>query len=396
MGENEEVLPSRFEKLLGKYDSDKSPIVIYPDCVQGNPLGAKKVARYLMAKQYLLNGHSIEYVTGEFLFCYSHAVNASLPQYNIIVDECCTKFDVTRYPKKNKVCIYYGKIRLSENFEEVAQLVNRFDEVYLITRAHPKNKEDLYRNIAESKLLIMLDSLSHTAYEATLLGTPVYFADKAFEKEYKGYNYRLYGFHYEDNPDELLEGYDYDKLLSNSREILTQEQKNNETKTLEIMREIESYFATSRLSIKREMDDKFKLALAQDLTFFEVDWKLSPIYNCTNSNSVISYHLIKNYADLYIFLRLILGFIRALKVKPRDIQNSLKMAVINYIGRPFLDLYLYKKNIKKYKKKFTFLNTQRLNGLILHNTVAVGPIDPEMEKEIMSTRLIKLLWKWLG
>jgi len=87
MGEVFTELPPQYKKLFGTFKNSKNTVVIYPDCIKGNPLGAKNIARYLMCKPLILNGESIDYSFGEFLFGYSRAVNKNLAQYNIILDE---------------------------------------------------------------------------------------------------------------------------------------------------------------------------------------------------------------------------------------------------------------------------------------------------------------------
>lgn len=80
-------------------------------------------------------------------------------------------------------CFYVGKGYPKELPSEIRSRINRYG-AHLITRLNPSRKEDLYKLIGKSRMLICFDPLTSLAHEATLLGVPVFICSDWDEKNY--------------------------------------------------------------------------------------------------------------------------------------------------------------------------------------------------------------------
>ena len=383
------ALPQQFKRLVGQFNNNKNTVVVYPDCIGGNPLNASKVGRFLMAKPFILNGLPLDCIDGDFVFACSNAVNEYLPQYNVLFNEKCAKLNIKNIVKKNKASIYYGKIRLSEKFNQIKEIIDIFDEIYVITRAYPKIQNVMYKNIAESKLFISLDPLTHLSYEATLLGTPVYMADDVFRKSYDNYNYPLHGFHYSDEVNsEFIDTYEHEILSRNARTLFEAELSRNDEKTIDILLKIDKFFS------KNEKSKIIKYSHSHDIDFYLNDWKLSPIYNCTTSNSLIAYHLARRSVYIFLLVKSFLFLPRKFKQLVSCFIEYSKKIIIKEFGYGTVNLYLYVKNFEKYKARF-----RNFNEVVVDNDVEakINVMSEEnsnlSEMNFINRKLFKYLWK---
>ena len=298
-GENRSYsIPERYRHLV-KSDADLTDetIVIYPDAAQGNPLNAQNVARYMLAKEYILNGDSIKFEDSDYVFSYSNAVNSSADQYNILLDGLKELKDHHTDKIKGKVSIYYGKCRVGIKIPEYKNLLKKFKEVTIITRTNPSSKEVLYREIASSEILISFDSLSSLCYESTLLGTPVILMDDVSKLFYDNFNYKLHGFYYQGNIsdiDKIIES--HPSLYKTANDELISQISKVSASTNSIVRKIENFFLNPGKSNKESYQK-------EDREFFIDSWECSPIVNCTNLKTVYGFHLMHSRPKLYFFLR---------------------------------------------------------------------------------------------
>jgi hypothetical protein len=158
-------------------------IAIYPEIITGNPLGARRVVRYLLNRPYYLNGKGIDYGPNDFLTTCSKAIDPDLPQLCILSDERLRYRAYNRPKKRDQVAVYFGKTDLNglgARMAALADIVRRYRRVALVTRRHPADRAALFRIIAESRLLVSFDPITSMGYEATLLGTPVVMLDDSF------------------------------------------------------------------------------------------------------------------------------------------------------------------------------------------------------------------------
>jgi hypothetical protein len=383
MGEISSELPYKFNKLIRDYKSDSNTIVIYPDCIVGNPLNAKKVVRYLMSKPYILNGNPLNCDAKDFLIAYSNAVSTKLPQYNILLSNIDLKF-LKSIKRKNKVCIYYGKIRVNCEFTNIKYILNNFSEIYVVSRSFPDSKDILYKNIAESKLFITLDPLTHLAFESTLLGTPVFFADNIFESLYNDYNYKLHGFYYTDslNINKII-NYDHNSLMQNSAEIFHNENQKNNQKTQDIIKEIEAFINSgNKNNLIQEINN-------DDKNFYSLNWGFSPIFNCSTERSVILFHIYNRFFILYLLIKCIKLLIFLIK---DFIYIRFKNYVLSKIDQSSIELIYFKlfnSGFKKKKEKLLFISKSNYSP---DECKKDYNIIIDEKNTYLSSKLIKLLW----
>lgn len=305
-----------------KYVLNDNTLVIYPEIVFGNPLKASKVARFYLAPPGILNTFYRNASSEEINFVFSKAISSFAPQLNFNIPYGASTYPVTK-KKKNKVSIYYGKIRLSKKFNHIYNILNNFDDIFVITRSYPDNQKDLYENISESKLLISLDPLSNLCYEANLLGTPVYIADDVFKDRLKHFNIDLHGFYYPENFDmKKILNYDFKKLLHNSRLSLNNDLKQNDHKLKFFLKMVNEYNNKSKeykVKLTKKINQDFK-------NFYNNKWLQSPIWNATTKYSIFGYHLLCK--NKFFFFVVLVGY--KIMIYLISFLKNLKMILITF------------------------------------------------------------------
>ena len=287
-------IPSIYREILRKKKivSDVD-IVIYPDMVKGNPLKVEKIARYLMAKPYILNGEGIDIGSGDFLISFSHAVDRKLTQLNTLLPELKQLAKYKKDEKNKTVVIYYGKCRISLGETIIKKIIDDFDNVKIVTRTIPSSKEALYEEIAKASLFVSFDPLSSLAYEANLVGTPSLLMDTIFSEEFDGFNHKLFGFYY--NYSELKNedlGVLGREIFNESHADLNNVLVKNEEVVQSVISKIEDWFQG-----ENKVNSSFEL---ESIKFYNEKWMASPIINCTSLESVIAYNLIRRNIICFI------------------------------------------------------------------------------------------------
>ena len=281
------------------YDGKESTLVIYPDEISDNPLNAKNIGRFLLASPYTLNLDFKVPGKNDFLFCYSNLISKKMPQLNYLCETKALSFPISKIKKRNKVVIYYGKIRVSESFKTVYKILKNFDEIIVVTRYRPMSQNDLFLHIAEAKLFISLDPLTNLAYEANLLGTPSYFADDLYQQEYDNFNYPIHGFYYPNNIGIAdIRKYNFKVLASKTRSTYRKELSKNILKVKNFLHEYDKYHSLSALRKEKITETHSK----NFINFFNNRWSASPIFNCTTFKVIIGYHLFKINAPLFFLI----------------------------------------------------------------------------------------------
>lgn len=187
-----------FIRYLDETPPELSPddIVIYPEIVPGNPLGARRVARFLMNRPWFLNGKGIDYGDSDYIVAYSGLIDTSLPQLFLLVDDREKYLPFRGVAEKRGVSVYFGKVN-PENLRRGIPLLKdlaRHERLLPITRQVPDRKDLLFRTIAGSRLLVSFDPLSNLNHEATLLDTPVLLMDDSYGVMQGRFNMPLHGF----------------------------------------------------------------------------------------------------------------------------------------------------------------------------------------------------------
>jgi hypothetical protein len=145
----------------------KSEVVVYPEIVSGNPLGALRVARYLGNKEGLLTGKKMEASEHDFILAHSKVIEpkADYVLFNVEVNKC---FDFDEAMPRNMDLMYVGKGVL---YKECDVVKNTF----LIGRNWPQGAEQLAYLLKRAKIFYTWDSWTQTNVEAILCGAIPYF-----------------------------------------------------------------------------------------------------------------------------------------------------------------------------------------------------------------------------
>lgn len=338
------------------YEASKDNIntlVIYPDDIGGNPLHAKYVARYMLASPFTLNQDLNIPSLKDFIFCYSNLISNKMPQVNYLGNSKASSFPIHKVKKRNKVVIYYGKLRIVNSFQGVYKIIKKFDEIFIMTRYNPLNQDDVFLHIAESKLFISLDPLTNLAYEANLLGTPSVFIDDLYAKEYKNYNYPIYGFYDPISIKNLdFNEYNYNNLASDSRKIYKQEMTKNKIKVENFLHEVNEFF----LLEDKEKEKKNAGYIRGFINFYNDRWEASPLFNCTSLKKVFGFHIFKISSRLF----LVIIFLRSIFVNLIKVLNLLNLR--RYINTEVRKNYLFTSNRKKYDSIYKIQQTQILES----------------------------------
>ena len=154
---------------LSKWVLDRY-VVVYPETVPGNPLNAKRVARWVLNKPGLLGGDRV-YSESELVFNYANAYAPAIRNkvagklYLPTIDESIFFNDGDSDRFRGLECFYVGKSSFKEGF---------FDRnrVFEITRDSPKKRE-LGKLFRASKVLYCFDNSTILTYEAIMCGCPV-------------------------------------------------------------------------------------------------------------------------------------------------------------------------------------------------------------------------------
>lgn len=381
------------ENMILKFEDylpNDNTLVIYPEIVFGNPLKAPKVARFYLAPPGILNTFYRSASPAEINFVFSKAISVIAPQLNLNFP-----YRALTYPsnikKKNKVSIYYGKIRLSNNFNDIYEILNNFDEIFVITRTYPENYNDLYKHISESKLFISLDPLSNLCFEANLLGTPAYIADDAFKERLNNFNFNLHGFYYPANFDiKMIKNYDFVKLSSDSRTSLKKNLQQNDIKLKKFLSMANDYNNKPkeyRVKLTKEINKDFK-------NFYTNIWKESPIWNATTKHSIYGYHLLCKNKFLFFVILISYKVSKYLIFTLASLKNIFTTFDIKKIQKSTAFIYFVYLFFPG-KLKALLLNQQKFiqhdNKVDIHKNT-----KPNKSKQLISKSVILFLWRYLS
>jgi hypothetical protein len=220
------TLPPPYQDLPISWDIPEGCCAILCDSLQPHDLErarkrAAKICHYTLAPIGLFQreGSSQNFVKvlyGENQAVYSPAVSSSLPFFYWQTEYPClnpwikqslnlkSRTPLLESYTIKKTAIYVGKGYPCTIDARIRKRIKR-EGTSLITRYSPATKTDLYRVLFNSNLLICFDPLTSLAFEASLLGVPVYIPYDWDEAEYvDNYPVRLDGLSM-NNPDKLLD-----------------------------------------------------------------------------------------------------------------------------------------------------------------------------------------------
>lgn len=363
-GEKEFVIPSKCRELIvDNFQRNKSDILIYPDVVNGNPFEWKKVGRFLLAKEFILNGEPANVDSNDFLFAYSVAVDANLTQYHLLDPKILDIQKLATKKKKGKVVVYFGKCRLIKN-PEFNTLLKKFDEVVIVTRLFPSDREKLFSEIAEAELLVSFDPLTNLCFEANLLGTPALLMDDVFRDCYESFNVKIEGFYYKEHISDIEQIIlSSDGLRVNSNENVSKCLQQSSQMTLDLISSMEKHFKKTN----SELLSSFDSFRDDSLEFYLKKWDASPIVNCTTINSVWGYKLLCRSVGLYMTFKVFKNMIQLPNLIYKKTKVFLYQISRAYYHKNFgynerLCLF-YKRNPEKFKSRIAgiYAKAEQLN-----------------------------------
>lgn len=160
------VIPLRDARAIARWSDC---VAVYPETIAGNPLGAVRVARWVLNKPGYLGGSDI-YPEGEMVFVYSDVYVQYLKNkvdgklYMPTIDRKI--FFPSPIPAKDRLltCFYVGKSTWKDGYVDPSTS-------FEITRMSPA-KSDLGKLFRMCKALYCFDNSSILAYEAISCGCP--------------------------------------------------------------------------------------------------------------------------------------------------------------------------------------------------------------------------------
>lgn len=146
---------------------DKDVCVIYPEIVRGNPLGAKRVIRYVL---YFpgANGGDKVYDENEIVFSYSDLYTASIKNKvsgKLFLTTTELELFYDRGLPRDKVCFYLGKSKIRD-----IRVPRDWEHIYY---GYPEKRHELAELLCRSKMLYCFDPHTAVIQEAVLCGCPV-------------------------------------------------------------------------------------------------------------------------------------------------------------------------------------------------------------------------------
>jgi hypothetical protein len=139
-------------------------IVIYPEVVTDNFLGAKRVVRWLLNRSGYINGTPVQYGPDDFVVAWSRMIDVTLPILNLQITNDGV-FHPRDLPEKRGELFYVGKGRGAARSPLLEH--SRTE----ITREWPSTHPELATLLRRSLAVYSYDTLSGINYEATLCGT---------------------------------------------------------------------------------------------------------------------------------------------------------------------------------------------------------------------------------
>ena len=304
--------PKKYDDLVIDHSSLlylDEPIVIYPDIFHDNPLNAKKVVKYLLAKPFSFGKEFTPSAT-DYVATFSQMVldKKYLDQFYFLNNEpeYFKNIDIKR--KKNLVSIYYGKCRAGDSYKYLLDIINQFEYVEIITRSTPDNQEDLHRILSQSMLLISLDAFSHISLIANIYGTPVLFTDKLFSEVFRNFNQKIYGYYYKNDIGNLKKIMSVGNMQKISQSTVSEIKRIKRSEKKEILRFYNSIIRHFKkiANIAYLKKNKNKLEIAKDifLHFNKNYWANKDFFVVMNTKAIIVFHLIKFPSLMKLLIKL--------------------------------------------------------------------------------------------
>ncbi len=194
-------LPKKFRPYFHRLGVDFSPqdvydsdIVIYPDVIPDNPLGAKNIVRYLLNRPLVLTGEPVVYGPRDFVLSYSEWIDPHAFRLLLVNDDRHLFHPVPMATKESLALLYFGKKPEGHLPTDVEAFLKQFDRRTLITRWVPPNRVALGELLRAARVLVSVDPLTNLCYEATLCHTPALITNDDFNTSKSSTDLPTWGF----------------------------------------------------------------------------------------------------------------------------------------------------------------------------------------------------------
>ena len=160
--------PNLRRKMLPLDDADgtlkamlENGVVVYPDLIVGNPLGAKNVVRYLLYKNFEYSGLE----SGEFVLSFSKLYHSKADAYlfHPFRDPNLHAVGAAHWSERTMDCTYFGK---GPNFTTCS----RIPDTVVISRTWPEDKNQLGILLRQCRYFFTWDGATATNLDAIACG----------------------------------------------------------------------------------------------------------------------------------------------------------------------------------------------------------------------------------
>jgi hypothetical protein len=143
----------------------KNGIMIYPEIIKGNPIGAKRVARYLLVKENLGVNHYEQDYPGDFICAFSKLFhkNPHHTLFKVTTPDFMNTEDTVHWSERKMDATYFGK---GPKYVEC----NVIPETVLIERDWPRDQKQLAVMLKSTRFLFSFDGCSGIHTDAMMCG----------------------------------------------------------------------------------------------------------------------------------------------------------------------------------------------------------------------------------
>ena len=183
---NTAVNKMMFTSKTDLQDAVDNGIVIYPEVITGNPLGAKRVVRYFLNKEGAASGNPVHAGANDFILAFSPIYHAK--PHAILTKEATNPVfhdrDALPWHERTLDCTYIGKGAFYTQCAVIEQTTE-------ITRSWPESKQELADLLRNTRFVYMYDNMTALITDAIRCGAiPVFLLDYPFTfKEMHGNYY---------------------------------------------------------------------------------------------------------------------------------------------------------------------------------------------------------------
>ena len=143
-------------------------VVLYPEIISGNPLGARNVVRYLLNREAALTGKAMSAGEADFVMTFSRAFAGERNDFELFIPTGAERFFKSRPLRdindRTLDFFYIGKgYKYQSQFDPPANFIE-------LTRSWPKSQIQFHSLLLEARFFLSYDRVSGCNGEAVLAG----------------------------------------------------------------------------------------------------------------------------------------------------------------------------------------------------------------------------------